>query len=129
VTTAVSFVIGIVAAQVIWALWRPPAALRRRRSAPPLPAQAERVDRLVRGGTRYAEGVHRELRALLAEIVEPALARRGLALDSPEPNVREFLGEELWELVRPHRPRPERPLGPGMERQEIERIIDRLEAL
>jgi hypothetical protein len=129
VTTAVSFVIGIVAAQIIWALWSPPAALRRRTSAPPLPAQAERVDRLVRGGTRYAEGVHRELRPLLAEVVEPALARRGLALDGPEAPVRELLGEELWDLVRPRRPRPERPLGPGMERQEIERIVDRLEGL
>jgi hypothetical protein len=128
VTTAVSFVIGIVAAQVIWALWRPPAALRRRTS-PPLPAQAERVDRLVRAGTRHAEGVHRELRPLLTEIVEPALTRRGLAPDGPEKQVRELLGDELWNLVRPDRPRPEHPLGPGLERAALERIADRLEAM
>jgi len=126
--TAVWFVIGIVAAEVVWALWRPPAALRRR-TPPSLPAQAERVDRLVRAGTRYAEGVHRELRPLVAEIVEPALNRRGLTLDGPAGPVREALGDALWQLVRPDRPRPPHPLGPGMDRAGLERVIDRLEAL
>ena len=127
--TAVWLVIAIVAAEVVWALWRPPAALRRRRNLPPLPAQAERVDRLVRAGTRYAEGVHRELRPLLAEVVEPSLGRRGLTLDGPEAPVRAALGDELWDVVRPDRPRPEHPLGPGMDRAGLEGIADRLEAL
>ena len=93
-----------------------------------MPAQAERVDRLVRAGVRHAEGVHHQLRPLLADALEPALARHGLALDRPDARTRALLGEELWEVVRRDRPRPPDPWGPGMERRELERIVDRLEA-
>ena len=130
--TAAVLVIGIVVAMVAWALWGDiPARRRRAREAGTsmLPAQAERVDRLVRAGVRHAEGVHHQLRPLLTEAVEPVLARRGLALDAADPRVREALGDELWELVRPDRPRPPDPWGPGIDRGALDRIAGRLEAL
>jgi hypothetical protein len=128
--TAAAVVIGIVVAMVAWVLWGelPARRLRARSAGAQVPAQAERVDRLVRAGVRHAEGVHHQLRPLLADALEPALARRGLALDRPDDRTRALLGEELWEVVRPDRPRPPDPWGPGMDRRELERIVDRLEA-
>ena len=130
--TAAYIVIGIVVAMIAWALWGEiPAQRRRARAATAslLPSQAERFDRLVRAGVRHSEGVHHQLRPLLAEAVEPALARRGLSLEEGDPRVRDALGGELWELVRPDRPRPADPWGPGMDRGELERIVAQLEAL
>jgi hypothetical protein len=130
--TAVAIVIGVVAAMIVWAVWGEVPAKRRRArvaGASELPAQAERLDRLVRAGVRHAEGVHHQLRPLLAAAVEPALTRRGLALDPPDPRAEAVLGPELWEIVRPDRPRPVDQWGPGLDRHELERILDRLELL
>jgi hypothetical protein len=130
--TAVVLVIGVVATTIAWALWGELPARRRRARAEgeaALPAQAERIGRLVHAGVRHAEGVHHQLRPLLAGALEPALARRGLALDRPDPRLEAFLGPELWELVRPDRPRPADQWGPGIDRRELERIVERLESM
>ena len=128
--TAVAIVIGVVAAMTAWAVWGEVPAKRRRAhtaGASELPAQAERVDRLVRAGVRHAEGVHHHLRPMLTAALEPALTRRGLALDDPRAEA--VLGPQLWEIVRPDSPRPEDPWGPGLGRPELEQILDRLESL
>src|SRR4051794_39614759 len=130
--TAVAIVVAVVVATIAWALWGELPARRRRAreaSAAALPAQSERIERLVRAGVRHAEGVHHQLRPLLAEALEPALARRGFALDRPDPRLEAFLGPQLWEVVRPDRPRPQDQWGPGIDRQELEQIVERLESL
>ena len=83
----------------------------------------------MRSGVRHAEGVHHQLRPTLAAALEPVLSRRGLSLAVPDPRVETLLGPELWEIVRPGRPRPENQWGPGLDRRALERILDRLETL
>ncbi|MGZ4270836.1 MAG: hypothetical protein ACXVFN_17115 [Solirubrobacteraceae bacterium] len=130
--TWIGFVIVLLAAVVCRSLCRRlPAAAPSRHpvQTADMPAQALRIDRLVRAGIAHAGDVHLQLRPLLTDAVEPALARRGLALDGAEEPVRAVLGERLWEVVRPGRPRPEDPWGPGLSRRDLARMLDDLEEL
>lgn len=111
-----------------------PAAPQRRRSkprpAPPLrPEDLERVERLVVTGRSTAAEVHLRLRPVLREIAAARLRRRGVQLNLSRSDARELLGEELWELVRPDRPRPEDLRGPGISLELLAAMTDRLEAL
>jgi hypothetical protein len=107
----------------------PRAPRRSRASRPPArsirPADLERVERSVTERVT-ASGVHVRLRPLLAEIASARLSRaRGLT----QVEARALLGEELWDLVRPDRPRPENPNGAGLSTDELERMAERLEQL
>jgi hypothetical protein len=76
-----------------------------------------------------AAEVHLRIRPLLSEIAVARLSRRGVRLDRSPGDAGELLGEPLWKLVRPDRPRPEDPRGPGMTLEELEQMTDRLEQL
>jgi hypothetical protein len=98
----------------------------RRRSGP---EDLERLEQLVVTGRASAGEVHVRLRPLLAEIAAARLARQRVLLDRDPDRARAFLGDELWELVRLDRPRPEDPRGPGISLERLAAMTDRLERL
>jgi hypothetical protein len=72
--------------------------------------------------------VHVRLRPRLRGIAEHRLAsRRGLRLESPE--ARELLGEELADLLRSDRRRPEDPFAPGIPLERQRDALERLERI
>jgi hypothetical protein len=73
--------------------------------------------------------LHYRLRPVLRDVAAAQLERRGLALDSGRPAVRELLGEELFELTAPGREPPKNRLAPGPGVEGLDRTISRLERL
>jgi hypothetical protein len=98
---------------------------------PPIrPPDLDRTERVLSMATTAAFDIHFRLRPILREVAEQRLAdRRGLRLDSGDAHVREALGVELWELVRPEREQPAERFGQGIEVERLARVVDRLEAL
>jgi hypothetical protein len=132
VRLAIEIVALVAAAVAILALL--PRVERRRnrrtkRRPAPRPADLERLERLVVTGCSTAGNVHARLRPELAEIARVRLRRHAIRLDRDAEQARDALGEELWELVRPGRSRPEDPHGDGIALTELAEMIDRLEAL
>jgi hypothetical protein len=99
----------------------------RRKRPPQRPADLERVERAL--VARTAADVHVPLRPLLREIAQPLAWRHGVRLDHDPERACELLGPDLWEIVRPERPRPEDLRAPGLAPEELEQIIARLEEL
>ena len=94
------------------------------------PPDLDRTERVLSMSTNAAFDVHFRLRPILREIAEQRLAdRRGLRLDSGDQRVREALGDELWEIVRPEREQPSKRFGEGIPPDRMERVIERLETL
>jgi hypothetical protein len=68
------------------------------------------------------------LRPVLVEVAgEWLLATHGVRL--ADAGAGSLLPAELWEWVRPDRPRPTDPHAPGLRRDQIETLLDQLEAL
>ncbi len=108
----------------------PPRARRRRRpAAPQRPQSVERIERLVLTSRYTAGEVHGRLRPLLRQITTPLLRRRGVQLDGEPERARALLGDELWELVRAERPRPEDPRVPDIGLEQLTQMVERLERL
>ena len=106
------------------------AALEREPREPLRPHELERLEREVTLGTSTAFDLHYRLRPILREVAEQRLAdRRGLRLDRGGREAEAALGDELWDLVRPDRPPPEKRWAPGLERDGVRRVVERLEAL
>jgi hypothetical protein len=103
-------------------------ARRRRRTPPQRPTDLARLERLVMLRSTASE-VHRRIRPPLREIAIARLGSRGVRLDRNPGEAQKLLGQPLWELVRPDRPPPEDPRGPGMTLEELEGLVARLEAL
>ena len=101
---------------------------RHRREPPQRPTDLARMERLVMLRATASE-VHLRLRPPLREIAIARLGSRGVRLDYNQTEARELLGEQLWELVRTDRPRPEDPRGPGITFEELEAMTGRLEQL
>lgn len=101
----------------------------RRRRAVPRPAELERIEGVVSSGRQTAGDVQVRLRPLLREIAATLLRRQGVRLDADPERARALLGEELWDVVRPDRPRPLDRRAPGLELSELERLVGRLERL
>ena len=105
-------------------------ALQREPRPAVRPPELERTERLLTIANTTAFDLHFRLRPVLREVAEQRLAdRQGLRLDSGDPRVREALGEELWEVVRPDRETPDVRFARGLEPAAIRRVIERLEAL
>jgi hypothetical protein len=123
-------ILTLVAGAFAMLLLVPRAARRRRvrtqRALPIRPADLERLERVVVTERAPAIQVHISLRPLLAEVAMTRLGRRR----GPTPaDARELLGDELWELVRPDRPRPEDPRAPGISLDQLAQMTGRLERL
>jgi hypothetical protein len=94
-------------------------------SRPVRPADLERVESIVTARS-VASGVHTTLRPLLVEIAATRLGRRRALTPA---DAKALLGDELWDLLRPDRPRPEDPAGPGLSVDQLEQMTWRLEQL
>ena len=102
---------------------RPPAGRARGR-----PASLARLERLVYLAAVSANDLHLRLRPRLRFVAEHRLSTsRGLHVGSEE--AREHLGDELAELVRADRPRPEDPFAPGMSLERQRAALERLERI
>ena len=95
----------------------------------PRPAELERLERAVDLGVARAEDFHMLLRPAVRRIAATLLAARGLDLQRDGERVRELLGEESWELLRPERERPSDPFEPGVEPARLRRLVEDLERL
>lgn len=92
------------------------------------PASLTRLERIVYLAAVNAFDLHMHLRPRLRKIAEYRLAsRRGLRLGSPE--AQDLLGEELADLIRPDRPRPDDPFAPGMSLERQRAALERLERI
>jgi hypothetical protein len=105
-----------------------PRARRRPHSAS-RPDALQRIERVVGAGRKSAGDVQVRVRPLLREIADPLLRREGVRLDSEPQRARALLGEELWEVVRPDRPRPQDRRAPALTLSEFEQLVHRLERL
>jgi hypothetical protein len=103
-------------------------ALEREPKEPVRPSDLVRTERLLMLSSTF--DLHYRLRPILREVAEQRLAdRRGLRLDTGSPQVRQVLGEELWELLRPDRSAPERRFEAGLPHDALARVIERLESI
>jgi hypothetical protein len=94
------------------------------------PSDLDRTGRVLSMASNAAFDVHFRLRPILREVAEQRLAeRRGLRLDSGDRRVRDALGNDLWEVVRPDREPPTRRFGEGISTARMQRILERLESL
>ena len=94
------------------------------------PPELERTERVLSMATSAAFDLHFRLRPMLREVAEQRVGdRHGLMLDDGGTRVREMLGDELWELVRPDREPPARRFAPGLDDDALRRAIERLETL
>ena len=120
-----TLVIGAIAMAVV--LPRPTRRRRVRGQSPRTtrPADLVRVEHDI-AARQAALGVHVRLRPLLAEIAMARLGRRRMLTNA---EARALLGDELWDLVRPDRPWPNDPRGPGLSLAELTQMTERLEQL
>jgi len=87
--------------------------------------ELERVERELTMANASAFDTHARLRPVVREIVGVRLAARGLRLDASE----DVLGPELWELARDDRAAPTDRHAPGVPRESLRRLVERLESL
>lgn len=122
-------VIGAVALLALLPPLPRPHRVRRQRTSPAGPSDLVRIEAIVGAGRRTAGDVHVRLRPLLGEVAGAALRRHGIHPEFEPARARTLLGEELWELIRPDRPRPEDRRAAGIGLRELERLTERLERL
>jgi hypothetical protein len=112
-----------------WEARTPFEATREREQLAELPADLERIDRLLVLGTTNAFDAHHRVRPLLRDLATERLhARHGVDLDSDPERARELLGEELWEVVKADRTLGHRS-APGLPLEQASRLVDALEAV
>jgi hypothetical protein len=103
----------------------------RARPRPPEPVVAElqRIERELAMSLQSAFDTHYRLRPLLRELAASPLGQRGLDLDGSGGRAEQFLGSELWQLVRPDVERPSDHHAAGVPIAAVERAVRALEAL
>ena len=105
-------------------------ALRTRKRADSEPVELLRMERELLLGIAEADHAHRRLLPLLRSAATARLSsRHGLDLERRPEAARALLGEDVWELLRPDRPPPENRHGPGVPRERIAAVIERVESL
>ena len=94
------------------------------------PEEFLRMDREILLGTADADHAHRRLLPLLRTAAAARLAaRHGVELARRPETARTLLGDDVWELLRPDRPAPADRHGPGLRREQIAAVIERVESL
>jgi hypothetical protein len=105
-------------------VWR--RGRRASRSTPDLAA----VDRLLNLSVSSAEDAHVRLRPLVADLARQRLAdHTGVRLDGDPEAAAAAVGPDVWELVRPDRPRPPDRRSRGIEPDQLRRVVESLERI
>jgi hypothetical protein len=106
------------------------AALRPRRTTTQRPQELERLEREIVLGAGSAAYAYRRLLPRLRAAASARLAiGHGVGFTRRQDDARALLGEHAWELLRPDRPEPKDPNGPGIPRPHIEALVERIESL
>jgi hypothetical protein len=106
------------------------AALRRRPAPPPEPVELLRMERDIELGIAGASHAHHRLLPILREAAAARLAsRHGIELERPPGAAQAVLGDEAWEWLRPDLPEPADRFEPGVPREQVVALIERLESL
>jgi len=105
-------------------------ALRGPASASSPPLELLRVERELELGIASADYAERRLLPLLRSIATARIgSRRGIELERRPDAARDLLGDDVWELLRPDRPESADRHAPGVPREQVISVIDRLESL
>lgn len=92
------------------------------------PAGLTQLERIVYLAAVTAFDLHVRLRPRLRTVAVHRLAsRRGLQPDAEA--ARDLLGDELSDLLRPDRPRPDDPFAPGMPLERQRAALERIERI
>ncbi len=93
--------------------------------------QLERISRAIDASVWSAAQLHESLRPVVREIVAERLARNhGIDLYRSPERARSLIGGgKAWELARPDRSPPSDPAARGWPLEEIDELLDELEAL
>jgi hypothetical protein len=98
-------------------------------AAPPSFCRLERQVVLATGEAGSSE-LHYMLRPVLRQIAAHRLAvQHGIDLDGQPAQARALLGDELFDLMRADRPKPEDGNGPGLPLEDLRDMADRLGSL
>ena len=124
----------LVAAGAVRALSEALPIARHRRNRHPEttheePADFARISRAVASGTASAGDLHLRLRPILREVAIDGLRRHGVELDADPARAQERLAPATWELVRPDRPAPADAFARGLPAEQLDLVLDDLEAL
>lgn len=88
------------------------------------------MEREIEQGIEHAGQAHRRLLPLLRTAAAARLAlHHGVELENRPDVARTLLGEEAWAYLRPDRPQPVDRHGPGLSRETIAALVERVEAL
>jgi hypothetical protein len=93
------------------------------------PADLARIGRAVASGTASAGDLHLRLRPILRDIAIDGLRRHGVELDADPARAQQLLAPATWEIVRPGRPAPSDAFARGLPADQLDVVIDDLEAL
>jgi hypothetical protein len=92
------------------------------------PAHLQRLEGLVYFSHINVTDLHYRMRPALRQLLDDRLADHGTTLDH-DPKVRERLGQDGWELLRPDRREPANRTARGVDLSLLKRIVDYLEEL
>jgi hypothetical protein len=105
-------------------------ALRPPRLREQRPPELVRLEQHLALSVTSAFDVHFRLRPAVRDVAGQRLwARHSIDLEADTERSEAKLGPAAWELVRPDRPPPPDPFGPGLNLQQIEQVVTELEGI
>jgi hypothetical protein len=106
------------------------SALARQPEKASQPVELLRMERELVLGTANATHAHLRLLPLLRAAAAARLAsHHGIELEQRHEGARALVGDDAWELLRPDRPTPTDRHAPGVPREQVVALIERLESL
>ena len=106
------------------------AALRARPTKTSEPVELLRMERELELGIAGAGNAHYRLLPLLRSAAAARLAtRHGIELERRPEAAQAVLGDDVWDLLRPDQPEPADRFAPGVPRDRVIAVIERVEEL
>lgn len=108
----------------------PPRARRSRRAERLAPRQLEKIERLVMFSRSRAFDAEWRLIPFLRSLADERLeARHGFDLTGDPEVLRNVLGDEAWELLRPTREQPSDRMAAGLTLESLEAAVSAIEEI